>query len=233
MRTCTFTMRPEQSAISKRERAGARRRGREFCLALLYASDAGVGGTARAWAQAEDILTSLVEEWRFSPLETRKLRPAVSEFGRALCEEYLSHREDIDQRIDRLSQGWTLERMPVVDRNILRMAMAELLYLGDIPIGATIDEAVDLAKEYGTSESGKFVNGILGTVARELQQTRKVATPGSAGLQASVPPGTTDVSPVAPCPPAPSPERGGEEPGPGLDAAPPDADPDVPLAEAD
>ncbi len=60
--------------------------------------------------------------------------------------------------------------MPVVDRNILRMAMAELLYLGDIPVGATIDEAVDLAKEYGTADSGKFVNGILGTVARELQE---------------------------------------------------------------
>lgn len=163
-------MRPEQSAISKRERAGARRRGREFCLALLYASDAGVGGTSQAWSQAEDILDSLVEEWGLSALEARKLRGPVSEFGRALCEEYLGHRAEIDARIDRLSQGWTLERMPLVDRNILRMAMAELLYLGDIPVGATIDEAVDLAKEYGTSESGKFVNGILGTVARELQQ---------------------------------------------------------------
>ena len=182
-------MRPEQSAISKRERAGARRRGREFCLALLYASDAGVGGTLGAWTQAEDILNSLVEEWGLSLLEVHKLRPAVSDFGRLLCEEYVSHREDIDQRIDRLSQGWTLERMPVVDRNILRMAMAELLYLGDIPVGATIDEAVDLAKEYGTAESGKFVNGILGTVARELQQACR------AGATSPAAPGTTGVSP--------------------------------------
>ena len=184
-------MRPEQTATSKRERAGARRRGREFCLALLYASDAGVGGAAGAWSQADDILNSLVEEWGLSPLETRKLRPAVSEFGRALCEEYLSHRADIDQRIDRLSQGWALERMPVVDRNILRMAMAELLYLGDIPVGATIDEAVDLAKEYGTSESGKFVNGILGTAARELQQE-----PPSGGADVSPVLGTPEVEPV-------------------------------------
>ena len=185
-------MRPEQSAISKRERAGARRRGREFCLALLYASDAGVGGTLGAWTQAEDILDSLVEEWGLSLLEVHKLRPAVSDFGRLLCEEYVSHREDIDQRIDRLSQGWTLERMPVVDRNILRMAMAELLYLGDIPVGATIDEAVDLAKEYGTAESGKFVNGILGTVARELQQGRR-----SGGTGVSPVLGTTGVEPVS------------------------------------
>ncbi len=158
----------EQSAISKRERVGARRRGREFCLALLYASD--VGGGRWAGEQAEFILDSLVEIWGFAAQEAKKLRPAVREFGEALWQEYLRHREEIDRRIDRLSQGWTLERMPVVDRNILRMAMAELLYLGDIPVGATIDEAVDLAKEYGTADSGKFVNGILGTVARELQE---------------------------------------------------------------
>ena len=180
-------MPPEPPAISKRERAGARRRGREFCLALLYASDAGVGGAAAAYTQADDILNSLVEEWALTPLEAHKLRPAVRDFGRSLCEEYLAHREEIDARLDRLSQGWTLERMPVVDRNLLRMALAELLYVADIPVGATIDEAVDLAKEYGTADSGKFVNGILGTVARELQEARKPSPPGSAGFQACVP----------------------------------------------
>jgi len=163
-------MRAETGGFSKRERAGARRRGREFCLALLYAADSGTGGLAGVLAQAEDILTALTEEWGLSPEEARKLRPAVSQFGRRLCEEYFRHREEIDARIDRLSQGWTIDRMPVVDRNLLRMAMAELLYLNDIPVGATIDEAVDLAKEYGTAESGKFINGILGTVARELQE---------------------------------------------------------------
>ena len=154
---------------------------------MLYASDAGAGGSAGAWSQADDLLNLLIEEWGFSALEAHKLRPAVSEFGRALCEEYLAHREDIDARIDRLSQGWTLERMPLVDRNLLRMAVAELLFLGDIPVGATIDEAVDLAKEYGTADSGKFVNGILGTVARELQEARKASPPGSTGFQACVP----------------------------------------------
>jgi N utilization substance protein B len=176
----------EPSSISKRERAGARRRGREFCLALLYASDAGVGGSAGAYRQADDLLNSLLEEWGFSALEARKLRPAVRDFGLSLVEAYLAHREEIDAHIDRLSQGWTLERMPVVDRNLLRMAMAELLYLADIPVGATIDEAVDLAKEYGTAESGKFVNGILGTVARELAESRK-SPPGGTGIPPELP----------------------------------------------
>jgi len=111
----------------------------------------------------------LLESWAFSPEEALKLGPAVGRFGRELYEEFFRHREAIDQRIDALSQGWPLDRMPVVDRNILRMALTELLYLPDIPVGASIDEAVDLAKEYGTAESGRFVNGILGTVARELQ----------------------------------------------------------------
>lgn len=179
-------MRAETGGFSKRERAGARRRGREFCLALLYAADSGVGGLAAVLAQAEDMLGSLVEEWGLSPAEARKLIPAVNQFGRQLCEEYFRHREEIDARIDRLSQGWTIDRMPVVDRNLLRMAMAELLYLGDIPVGATIDEAVDLAKEYGTAESGKFVNGILGTVARELQERGRPEAGGVAPA-ASVP----------------------------------------------
>lgn len=178
-------MRAESGGFSKRERAGARRRGREFCLALLYAADSGVGGLAGVLTQAEDMLGSLVEEWGLSPEEARKLIPAVSEFGRRLCEEYFRHREEIDAHIDRLSQGWTIERMPVVDRNLLRMAMAELLYLGDIPVGATIDEAVDLAKEYGTAESGKFVNGILGTVARELQERGRPEAAGLASVAAS------------------------------------------------
>ena len=69
--------------------------------------------------------------------------------------------------------------MPVVDHNLLRMALAELLYLPDIPLGATIDEAVDLAKAYGTAESSKFINGILGAVARELPDKRP-ATPTEA-----------------------------------------------------
>lgn len=160
-------------------------------MALLYASDSGLDGPAAVFMQADDMLTSLFTEWGLAPDEAQKLRPAVSDFGRRLCEEYFIHHRDIDERIDRLSQGWTLERMPVVDRNILRMAMAELLYLADIPVGATIDEAVDLAKEYGTADSGKFINGILGTVARELQ------TPPAAADEAPTPEEESPPEPLA------------------------------------
>lgn len=173
-------MRSSTSAVSKRERAGARRRAREFCLALLYAADTNAGDPEPVLAQAEQILDSLIEVWELTPPEVRKLRPTVSEFAHRLCEQYLQHREEIDRRIAQLSQGWALDRMPVVDRNLLRMAMAELLYFSDIPVGATIDEAVDLAKEYGTAESGKFINGILGTLARELQSQAQPQASGEA-----------------------------------------------------
>ena len=154
----------------KLERPGARRRAREFCVALLYAADLG-GSPDQALLHSNEVLAALLESWEFSPEEALKLGPAVGRFGRELYEEFFRHREEIDQRIGALSQGWPLDRMPVVDCNILRMALTELLYLPEIPVGASIDEAVDLAKEYGTAESGRFVNGILGTVARELQAT--------------------------------------------------------------
>jgi N utilization substance protein B len=72
--------------------------------------------------------------------------------------------EDIDQVISRYAQGWELERMPTVDRNILRMSIFELFFMDDIPTAATIDEAVELAKAFSTEDSGKFINGVLGRV---------------------------------------------------------------------
>jgi len=72
---------------------------------------------------------------------------------------------EIDARLAALSSGWSLERQAAVDRNIMRLAAYEILYLPDIPIGASINEAVELAKKYSTAESGRFVNGVLGALA--------------------------------------------------------------------
>jgi N utilization substance protein B len=75
---------------------------------------------------------------------------------------------DLDHLIGEHAQDWTVKRMAVVDRAILRVACFELRYRGDVPVGAAIDEAVIAAKEMSTEESGGFVNGILGRVARDL-----------------------------------------------------------------
>jgi N utilization substance protein B len=75
----------------------------------------------------------------------------------------------LDDYISRHAVDWALDRMPVVDRTLLRMATWELLERPDIPTGAVISEAVELAKTYSTDESGRFVNGVLGSVADEIR----------------------------------------------------------------
>ncbi|MBU4489866.1 MAG: transcription antitermination factor NusB [Actinobacteria bacterium] len=83
------------------------------------------------------------------------------------------HRAEIDRMISEYSEGWKLARMPGVDRNILRMSLYELFFMEDIPPGATIDEAVELAKAFSTSESGKFINGVLGRINRDREAGKR------------------------------------------------------------
>ena len=87
-----------------------------------------------------------------------------STFTRSLVFGTLQNLEALDQVISRLSRDWELERMPNVDRNIMRLALYEILHLPEIPPGASINEAVDIAKKYGGEDSWKFINGILGKV---------------------------------------------------------------------
>jgi transcription antitermination protein NusB len=75
------------------------------------------------------------------------------------------HLDEIDAVIRAYAQGWTLERMPSIDRALLRIGVFELLHRPDVPTGAVIDEAVALAKEFSTDDSGRFVNGLLSAVA--------------------------------------------------------------------
>jgi N utilization substance protein B len=94
------------------------------------------------------------------------LRPdAMPEFGMRLALGTAERQEEIDGLISTYADNWTIDRMPVVDRNILRMAVYEMLAESDIPASVTINEAVELAKVYGTEDSGKFVNGLLGRIA--------------------------------------------------------------------
>jgi N utilization substance protein B len=91
-------------------------------------------------------------------------------YVRTLMEQAVRTRDDGDRRIAEASVGWPLERMAVVDRIVLRLAVAELLDPGGPPTAVIIDEAVQLAKEYSTDESGRFVNGILSTIAADIGQ---------------------------------------------------------------
>jgi N utilization substance protein B len=89
-------------------------------------------------------------------------------FVRTLIEQVVASREEADRRIAAASVGWPLERMAVIDRIVLRMAVAELLDGEGPPVAVVIDEAVELVKAYSTDESGRFVNGILSTIAADI-----------------------------------------------------------------
>jgi transcription antitermination protein NusB len=106
------------------------------------------------------------------PLATLQIRqrqadPPVPEYAAALVEGVAEHLRDLDRLIARLSESWTLERMPAVDRNVLRLGAYELLHCPDVPAAVAVSEAVELAGRLSTDESATFVNGVLARVAQE------------------------------------------------------------------
>jgi N utilization substance protein B len=90
-------------------------------------------------------------------------------YAREIVDGVTDHRDEIDELIMSYAQGWTLERMPNVDRALLRLAAWEILFNDEVPTAVAIDEAVELAKDYSTEDSSRFVNGVLGRIADHAQ----------------------------------------------------------------
>jgi transcription antitermination factor NusB len=97
------------------------------------------------------------------------------EFAIRLVEGTLGHRTEIDQRLQSVTRNWDLRRMANVDRNVLRMALYELMFCRDVPPKVAINEAIELGKKYSTANSGGFVNGILDRVRLDLEKERTAA----------------------------------------------------------
>jgi transcription antitermination factor NusB len=95
---------------------------------------------------------------------------AIRPFSRQVVLGVWENKENLDGLIREASQHWRLERMPLVDRNILRIALFEALFMKDVPHKVSIDEAVELGKRYGTEESGAFINGILDHVYHTMEE---------------------------------------------------------------
>lgn len=87
-----------------------------------------------------------------------------------LYKNYIEHKEELDDRIRSYLSKWKLERIAKIDISILRIAVAEVLYLDDIPDSVAVNEAVEIAKEYSTSDAYKFINGVLGSVVRDKEK---------------------------------------------------------------
>jgi len=99
-----------------------------------------------------------------------KVGAEVSPFTEKLVQGAVENKEPIDEQIDLAAAKWTIQRMPLLDRNILRIAIYEILYESDIPVSVSINEAVELAKIYGTPDSSKFINGVLGNIAKKTDK---------------------------------------------------------------
>lgn len=89
-------------------------------------------------------------------------------YARSLVTGVQEHHAAIDELISRYADRWTIERMPVIDRNVVRIAVFELLWCEDVPVPVAINEAVELVKAFSTDDSGRFVNGVLGRIAETM-----------------------------------------------------------------
>jgi len=132
---------------------GKRRRSREFALQVLYQIEITKQDAFQSFTQLRENFFS--EE-------------AEDEFSYRIVSGVMEHRREIDRMIEDCSENWRLDRMSIIDRNILRIGLFELLYCSEIPPKVTLNEAIDLGKRYGSEESGSFINGILDRIQNEM-----------------------------------------------------------------
>lgn len=128
-----------------------RREAREMALRMLFQIDVG-----------KQPIDEVVE----GALAQSVLEGANRDYAEDVVRGTLEHQPEIDKTLQTLATDWSLDRQAAVDRNILRMTAFEILFRLDTPVAAVINEAVELAKKYSTAESGRFVNGVLGALAR-------------------------------------------------------------------
>lgn len=144
----------------------SRRLAREIAFKILFQADVG----RNPW---QEVLPMTLAE--------TKLPEKSRAFLTASVKGTISHLKEIDAIITKYAVDWRLERIANTDRNVLRLAVHELLHMGEIPAAVTVSEAVELAKRYGDEDSGRFVNGILGNVVRQM-------VPGKGGAESPAAP---------------------------------------------
>ena len=132
----------------------ARTKARKRALDILFQAD----------VRGDELATILAAEAKRAASEPS--REASWLYAREIVDGVIDNRDAIDEQITTFAKDWSLARMPAVDRALLRIAVWEVLYNDEVPAGVAIDEAVELAKEFSTDESGSFVNGVLARIAR-------------------------------------------------------------------
>lgn len=137
-----------------RAHSRARSRARGWALQILYAWEARGGG--------QDALRPIIREF----FGERRIAPDSREYIERLAATVGEHIAEIDEAVQGALTNWRLERLSVIDRNILRLAAGEMMYMNEVPARVSIQEAVVLAEKYGTGDSPRFVNGVLDALVR-------------------------------------------------------------------
>jgi transcription antitermination protein NusB len=133
---------------------GRRHLARELALKVLFELETNGGDPERAL--------------QYHAAEARA-DPDTTDFARTLIRGVLEHQKAIDVRLAEASKNWDLDQMAKVERTLLRIASFEIVYLPSVPLKAAINESIELAKTFGGPDSGKFVNGILGRIAADVE----------------------------------------------------------------
>ena len=141
----------------------SRRRAREYAMQVLFQADM----SSMEIGEALNALWAGLLEDDDGSLGGRQAEEEEIRFASGLAEGVEREQESLDKRIESCSTNWRMTRMPHVDRNILRMGAYEILFMDEVPAHVTINEAIELAKKFGTAESKGFINGILDRLARE------------------------------------------------------------------
>lgn len=136
----------------------SRRLARELALKILYCYKSG-----------RTEIPILLNEF----LGKKKYRPSVKKFSKELVTLTIDNIQTIDKQVKNVLQNWEYDRISTIDKLILRLGVCELLFFNEIPYQVTINEAIEMAKKYGTAESQKFVNGILDAVVKQNKKIRK------------------------------------------------------------
>lgn len=143
-----------------------RRYARTMAMRYLYQADVNSD-----WSMTAESETSFWDQGLEleDALEGKDLE-AARDYARTLIQGVIKHLPDLDARITACAQNWRLDRMGIVDRNLLRLAAFEITAVTDVPAAVAMNEAIELAKEFGDKDSGRFINGILDRLAREHVQ---------------------------------------------------------------
>lgn len=179
----------DSSSLQKRDRpqSGLRREGREAAIQFLFQLDFQKDEASVPDANFWKLRNGAEDPDELNPIPNRTpIAPKARAFAESLVQGVCAHRSEIDELITRFARNYQLSRIAAVDRNILRLGVYEFLHNSEVPPVVAINEAIELAKQYGSEDSGRFVNGLLDRIRAEVPRPPRRANSDAASAASPV-----------------------------------------------